>query len=835
METDVEQWLAVGSSGRVDVVNPDDGEPDTVTARAVNRGAGVSYGVVGSEGWLVGSESGWVQLLDADGRDQGARRPVFAGSNNNPDPLNFLSYGEDGWLAGGTNGRVQLIDRDGQPFSSGTVNTQVAGTDITAAARGSSSWLVGSSQGDLIDVSEDSISNGNIVSTLGSGSPIVSIVYVGGIGADGSGRWVVMNASDAVKVSVSGATSAVTVAPDKDVATATVQGTTVVVGSTDGSVATYDATTDLSEFSWETVFPDGQGIRQLVQGQSGWLALGESGDMRLLDENASPTGSVETLPHGKTPTAARSLSGDGNAAWMVGLGDTSTVQKLDANLDPLYQNDSIFGSESIEAAAAGGGNIAVVGSGGSYRLLNPDGAPQGEIQSVDGVTQWNDVTWDGSQFVMAGTGGTVAELKTDGTIGRMASYLGEEDLVDIEYTGDFFGIFSENARYRRLRRNIDPFRAPVDVDMDTIEAAGFDGQSWAIVGSRNNKATYTIVAEDETVIEAPREVFDVDGSFFTVEWNGREWLMGGSGGNVVRVDAQGTLIEIDGTQQIRNVLYGLPVRDISFTGTEYLVGGDNGIIRRLQGSDSLPIRPGVVVNGFGQVSALQWSQARGFGGGPCLSSDVCLSGGECIGGGVQNGVCCESSCDDPCVACEESVTGEPTGNCANIPSGEEPPEDGEGDCPAMAESTCGTTGVCNGQGECAVYGDNVQCRGQTCEDGEITAPATCNSENMTCGDGMAMTTSCDPYAACADDTSCLTSCSDDDQCIDGYVCSNQACVDEDEAGNGNGNGNGGGNGGGCHSTSDDTPAGGFVLLLTALGALVWSRRSREGSPPEEAA
>ncbi len=811
LEAEVEQWVAVGASGRADVVNGDNGEPDTVTARSVNDGAGVAYGTLGSEGWLVGSDSGWIQLLDADGRDQGARRPVFAGGSNNPDQLNFLSFGEDSWLAGGTNGRVQLIDRDGQPFTAGTVNSQLAGTEITAGARGADSWLVGSSQGDLVEVNEDSITSGNLIGQLGSGSPIVSIVRAGG-------DWVVFNASDALKVSEAGASAAVTVAPNKEIVTATAEGSTVVLGSADGSVATYDAANDLGPLSWETVFSDGQAIRNLTGGQSGWLALGQNGSMRLLDGNASPTGSVKTLPHSKPPTAARSLSGaGGDAAWMVGLGDSSTVQKLDSNLEPLYQNQGLFGGESIEAAAAGGGTIVVVGSGGSYRRLNPDGTPMADIQSVGGVTRWNDVVWNGSQFVMAGTAGSVVELQTDGTVSDVQTFLDGEELVDIEYTSSFFGIFSANARYQRLRRDVSPYQNPVSVDMDTIEAAGFDGGNWAIVGTRNGKGAFTIIAEDDTVVEEPNEVFDVDGSFYAVEWNGREWLMGGSGGLVVRVDAQGTVIEIDGNRQIRNVLYDLPVRDISFNGSEYLVGGDDGMVRRLQGSDSLPIRPGVVVNGFGDVAALQWTQARGFGGGPCVSSDFCLSGGECIGGVNEDGYCCESACGGACEACENSITGERNGKCAPVPAGQEPPGE-PGNCSAQPEQTCGSTGTCNGEGECTQYGTDVQCRDKICEDGVITEPATCSGDGV-CQEDMRATTSCDPYTACADESSCLSSCDNDDQCIEGYVCDGGECIDEEEAGNGNGNG-------GCHSTSGGSPVGGFVLILTALGAVVLSRRRR---------
>lgn len=121
--------------------------------------------------------------------------------------------------------------------------------------------------------------------------------------------------------------------------------------------------------------------------------------------------------------------------------------------------------------------------------------------------------------------------------------------------------------------------------------------------------------------------------------------------------------------------------------------------------------------------------------GPCtgLGCPCTVSTRATICGVLQcvDGVCCESSCNDDCAACD--LPGQ-EGTCAFHPVGTDP----EDDCRADSTSSCGQDGYCDGAGGCSLYGSDTSCNdGEACSVGDVCDGAgTCRGEVPgTCGPG----------------------------------------------------------------------------------------------------
>ncbi|MBI3200834.1 MAG: hypothetical protein HYZ29_04755 [Myxococcales bacterium] len=142
-------------------------------------------------------------------------------------------------------------------------------------------------------------------------------------------------------------------------------------------------------------------------------------------------------------------------------------------------------------------------------------------------------------------------------------------------------------------------------------------------------------------------------------------------------------------------------------------------------------------------------------GGPCLGT------GECAAGYCVDGVCCDSPCTGTCQACTGAKKGGGlNGVCGVIANSTDP----DSECTDQGALSCGTTGVCNGAGSCALYNSGTQCGTPSCSSGSRTTYA-CNGG----GACLSTQTACAPYI-CASATDCRTNCTVDAQCAANAYC-----------------------------------------------------------------
>lgn len=96
---------------------------------------------------------------------------------------------------------------------------------------------------------------------------------------------------------------------------------------------------------------------------------------------------------------------------------------------------------------------------------------------------------------------------------------------------------------------------------------------------------------------------------------------------------------------------------------------------------------------------------------------VCAAANQCASGACVDGVCCDTACTGPCVACSVTAGGPTDGVCSPVALGSDPAGD------------CGNGGSCDGAGVCKK------------PDGQVCAVATeCLSGN--CADGFCCITPC---------------------------------------------------------------------------------------------
>jgi hypothetical protein len=145
---------------------------------------------------------------------------------------------------------------------------------------------------------------------------------------------------------------------------------------------------------------------------------------------------------------------------------------------------------------------------------------------------------------------------------------------------------------------------------------------------------------------------------------------------------------------------------------------------------------------------------------PCTKPEDCLSGF------CADGVCCNTECDEPCFTCAASNK---RGVCSPASAGTTDPM-----CEAEASTSCGTSGRCDGNGQCGNFDNNTICEGASCDEASNTATGSVKCSNGACPENPA-SHSCSPYQGC-NGANCRTSCSGDDQCVSGYSCSGGRCV-----------------------------------------------------------
>jgi hypothetical protein len=147
---------------------------------------------------------------------------------------------------------------------------------------------------------------------------------------------------------------------------------------------------------------------------------------------------------------------------------------------------------------------------------------------------------------------------------------------------------------------------------------------------------------------------------------------------------------------------------------------------------------------------------KATGGQPCADATSCFMP-HCV-----DGVCCDTACDGVCMKC--NLAGH-VGNCTAVPGGTDP----DNECATQDVSTCGTTGVCSGDGGCALYPSGSVCNPQSCTGSTQTNAKTCDGLG-TCTTPTPSSVDCSPYVCNSAVQSCFTTCANDNQCIANYGC-----------------------------------------------------------------
>jgi hypothetical protein len=174
----------------------------------------------------------------------------------------------------------------------------------------------------------------------------------------------------------------------------------------------------------------------------------------------------------------------------------------------------------------------------------------------------------------------------------------------------------------------------------------------------------------------------------------------------------------------------------------------------------------------------------------------CSAGGECESGGCAQGVCCNSACTAACRSCALPSS---LGLCTPVPDLSPDPQE---QCQVTAQPSCGTTGACLG-GACAVYAKGLACKAAVCAStssetptsacdgqGNCVAPADRSCGTFVCTFGACMS-SCGRDSDCVAPNTCVSSscglksngspCTQADQCSSGFctegVCCDSACSD----------------------------------------------------------
>ncbi len=159
------------------------------------------------------------------------------------------------------------------------------------------------------------------------------------------------------------------------------------------------------------------------------------------------------------------------------------------------------------------------------------------------------------------------------------------------------------------------------------------------------------------------------------------------------------------------------------------------------------------------------------------TGESCTAANQCGGSAPYcvDGVCCQTACSSPCMACaaalKQSLTN--NGECGPAATGQDP----HNDCSQDLPSSCGNTGVCDGNGGCALYPAQTACGATSCV-GSSVKGKVCD------GLGLCVTEAngipCAPYLCAAG--SCTSPCGTESDCVAGNYCEGGVC--KSKVGNG---------------------------------------------------
>jgi hypothetical protein len=184
---------------------------------------------------------------------------------------------------------------------------------------------------------------------------------------------------------------------------------------------------------------------------------------------------------------------------------------------------------------------------------------------------------------------------------------------------------------------------------------------------------------------------------------------------------------------------------------------------------------------------------------------ACKNPNDCKSGFCADGVCCTETCEGKCRFCALPTA---LGRCVNVPADTPDPRAAAGVtdpslvCVVQPAGSCGSNGLCNGDGGCALYGSETVCKPESCDaasnsytgvftcsgDGRCEPPASGNCAPFTCK-GARCGTSCTANTDCVPPASCQMGscgkkamgqmCGTGAECASGQcaqgVCCNMAC------------------------------------------------------------
>ena len=156
---------------------------------------------------------------------------------------------------------------------------------------------------------------------------------------------------------------------------------------------------------------------------------------------------------------------------------------------------------------------------------------------------------------------------------------------------------------------------------------------------------------------------------------------------------------------------------------------------------------------------------------------ACSSAAECASGFCADGICCQSSCAGLCQTCSIPSS---IGTCTFVAAGASSSR--TTDCPASAPSSCGETGLCDGEGGCLRPPKGALCAPASCSGGVLTPSSVCDGAG-TCVHPPAL--GCGPYGCAASGYWCNRGCPGGDSiCPSGAYCTgDEECVSKKASGN----------------------------------------------------
>jgi subtilisin-like proprotein convertase family protein len=168
--------------------------------------------------------------------------------------------------------------------------------------------------------------------------------------------------------------------------------------------------------------------------------------------------------------------------------------------------------------------------------------------------------------------------------------------------------------------------------------------------------------------------------------------------------------------------------------------------------------------------------------------ETCVESFECSSNQCADGVCCSTSCDGLCRACNLpgsmgtctffTVDTDPfiecpscqqcngAGACKNVLAGLDPKDN----CAGFDVSTCHQDGTCNGAGACRLWINTTVCKPQSCTLSTLFPTEYCSGTG-TCVAQASY--SCCPFMC--DTDACRNTCSADPQCCSNSYCDGSAC------------------------------------------------------------